>query len=455
MEWALFLIVAVLVGIGGAVALLTIVAAALGLSLESRIRTQRLQQLAGALEMTVRDDHLAGTIGEHAATIAPRTIEGTDGASYDGWVVRIGGLPRDLALRTGGRTKGQPRTGDPNLDRKWTVAAQPGAVGRLSAPARHELERLRRLCERVVLEGGRLEIQTRSESSVQRLIPAMRVVVTSLGEGGVGTELAERVKNDPLASVRATMLWHLAKIDRQRALRLARTRRAQSAEELMIAGTLLDDLERIAAVMEYPTVSLSLATSACDRWLRHGGDPSRALDAMERQHQLEGLLAAAKLLVERPDAVRPMIERMPRVLTKAGVDLHQARPVLVAFARTFGAVGDRECEPSLLAMLEVADNGVRRVAVQSLQVCGTVAAVSPLRQLQDQVSALSGLRAPIQQTIDSIQGRSSGVAGALAVVEVAGDRGGLALAHDEEEGKLALADAERAQRAHSNKVGSS
>jgi len=442
-EWLLVITVGALVGIAAAIGLLVVGVALISVQLERRLRKHRIEELADALEMVPHDDHLTGRIGDHGATIAPRTVEGSDGAHYDGWVVRIAGLPRDLALRTGKRSKRQPRTGDPHIDRKWLVAAQPGAVGRLSAPTRHELERLRRLCERVVLEDGILEIHTRSESAIQRLLPAMRVVVSRLGSGGVGVELAERVQHDPLASVRATMLWHLAKVDRQRALHLARSREAPSPEELMIAGTLLEDLERIAAVMDFPTVGLSLSTSAAERWLRHGGDPERAMASMERQHQLEGLLAVTRQLTDRPDAVGPMARRVASVIRQARVDLGHARPVLVAFGRTFAAVGTpAACEGPLLEMLEVEDDGVRRVAIQALATCGTVSAVSRLRQLQDEVSALSGLRARIHTTIESIQGRSTGVAGALAVVEDVAERGRLAMAHDEEEGRLAVADAE-------------
>ena len=159
---------------------------------------------------------------------------------------------------------------------------------------------------------------------------------------------------------------------------------------------------------------------------------------MERRHDLKGLLAATELLTERPEAVAPMLERVPRIVTRADVDLRRTRPVLVAFARTFALVGGDACEPALLQMLALDDEGIRRVALQALKACGTVEAVPPLRALQEQAGALSGLRARAEETIQAIQGRSSGVVGGLAVVDDTEERGRLALAHREQEGRLAL-----------------
>jgi hypothetical protein len=370
--------------------------------------------------------------------------EHDEGRSEPFWIAQVHGLPRDLALRgDGSASEGQPRTGDPFLDRKFTLAALDGAVGRLAAPARHELERLRRVARRVRLEGGTLEVRA-TASELAELRTALQIVASHLGRGAPVAELQRRIDDDPTPTVRATMLWHLAHLDRARAVRTAARMAAHTPEEKLITGILLDDRPRLVQAITHPDSHLRLARRAARHFLKAGGDAATVFEALERVHGLPGLHTAALLTRGVEGAEVQIRSRLLAVVGQRADAPDEARDVLVTFAARLAASTVPHTDEALTALLVVPDPAVQKAALEALGSSGTVAVVPAIRDLVDQLSSFSSLRRVAQSTIERIQSRSQGAVGALTLAEHAEEAGALSEPDPRGRGELAMVTARTA-----------
>jgi len=408
---------------------------------ERSTRDRTLAWLSHHWGLTTRDDHLAGHLEKHPATIAMRTLKGRDGLERL-FVLEVHGLPRDVALRGDGRhLEGQPRTGDAYLDRKWAIAALDGAVGRLHHTARHELERIRRLADYVAIEGGVLQVRCARADRLTQVREAVHLVVRSLGTGALATELEQRVTDDPLPTVRATMLWHLAQLDRARATRLAARMAAHAPEEKLITGILLDERPRLVEAIEHPDGRLRIARRAGRHFLKTGGAAEVLFQLLRRRYGLQGLLAAMDLGRGVEGVEREVHRYLPSVVQQMRTKPRLARPVLVAFARRLAAQQGTQAEDQLMTLLAIDDEGVRLAALVALGICGTVRVVGPVQELHDHAGPFSAVRRRAQRTLDTIKSRAPGAIGGLMLADAPAEQGRVSEASPPRRaGAVALAD---------------
>jgi HEAT repeat protein len=320
--------------------------------------------------------------------------------------------------------------GDPPFDETFRTYCGPEGLGWLGADVRYALRALRREGF-VAHKDGVLTLilsgQSHSAEACERLLRLVAQVSVAMQQGG---DLVQQVQDEPEANVRWRMLEALgqqdvvaAKIEARRLLQSDSdpTVRLQAALLLRHEAALLEGIRSDRAD---PTLRSAAASTLS------GGARCVAVEVLARDSML---WVAAVGLAEGHEGP-PMSLALLHVFDEGGlvqtaVATGRFTKTCEHVARALGKGPAEGVSDALLRLLDVDDDGVRRAAVQSLALVGSVADVPGLRAFEEGLGLFDGsLKLVVGQAIARIQTRGGGSSGQLSIVDTAGQAGAVSLA---------------------------
>lgn len=300
-------------------------------------------------------------------------------------------MPQDVQLRyttlhvalqgrglrvTTGQLANNVRLGDPAFDKCFELNLTDEGVLHLTPALRRCLVDLADGARKVQLTHHGLSVMVRGQevATVQAALARLTCAVEELAKPATAEAI---VRSDPSPVMRRMAMLGLVKEDPAAARRVAVALLASGEDDLVVR-----------------TIACSLAED-------------------------DGALASVVQTVD------DMLER--------GTDLGQSTPLRRPMVDAVVALEDPRLLPLAVALSRIPSSELRRRLLPLFAAEGAVAHVPVLRALQEELGMLDGaLEQAIERTIDQIQGRSHGQAGAVSVVEVH-DAGQLAVAEAPED----------------------
>lgn len=341
---------------------------------------------------------------------------------------RVGPLSGDIAL-TGRLLALEERslTGDPAFDAVATVrGSETTWRALLDWRARGRWREALAAHRGLALTGGELELDdTRcreSPAEIERIARQLADLASSMHVDGTEVaKLALNARTDLSPGVRLQCLMLLI------------SRFPQSPETVGAAREALTDGDphrrRHAAMFlgqeGWPALEeLVLDVAASDDGAEHVHAALRHLPK-ERSNELARRVLAAGPSEAVAHVVLPLCDRKEDAAALASFLARGVSPSIAErLCLTLGRIGDPVAESALLAMIERED-GARLAAIRALATAGTLRAVERLRALTKLSVFPSDVSRAAEETIAKLQER--GEAGALSVVDPAGEHGRVAI----------------------------